>query len=404
VSIYKVPNSKFWRCDVWVEGRKYSKSTRCTNRRDAETFERAFEAQTRARLTAEAAAGSSLAIADVAARYMVDVGNHHSGAANTQRLIDLVIGYFGETKALHEITQDSMLDLIRWRRGHKVGRGSRARPISTYTINDTVEQVKKLFTYAKTSGARFADEPKWRELWLDEAKRPPRELSDDESVRLEAAIMAQRPDYWPLFEFARATAKRKTECMTLEWSMVHWDRGESGEIELKTKGVAGGKTSVIEISPAIRAILWPLQGDHPVRVFTFVAERTIDKVIKGHRHVFVKGERYPITRDGLRRVWDGIRAEAGLLVGSDRFRFHDLRHDTAKKALRAIGSADGYPIVQKMLDHADITTTLNIYGAQDRSAVATVIEKLAQERISKRMQKRDKNHPKNHPSGKMKAG
>lgn len=381
MSIYKDPTSKFLRCQVYVAGRKYSKSTGSKNRREAEAFERSFKAEIIAGLAAEDSTATSLAIGNVAARYMLDVGDHHAGADNTARLVALIVEYLGDTTALNEITHESMRELIRWRREHKVGTGELARPISAHTINDTVEQVKKLFTYAKAGGAKFPDEPKWSELWLEEAKRPPRELSNEESDRLEAAIMRQRPDYWPLFEFARATAKRKTECMTLEWSMVHWDRGE---IELKTKGVAGGKASVIEISPAIREILWPLQGDHPERVFTFVAERTIDKVIKGHRHVFVKGERYPITRDGLRRVWDGIRAEAGLLVGSDRFRFHDLRHDTAKKALRAIGTADGFPIVQKMLDHADVATTLNIYGAQDRSAVTTVVEKLAQERKTRR--------------------
>ena len=40
---------------------------------------------------------------------------------------------------------------------------------------------------------------------------------------------------------------------------------------------------------------------HERFVFTFVAERTIDKVIHGKRYRFVKGERYPMTRDGIRR-------------------------------------------------------------------------------------------------------
>ena len=35
-------------------------------------------------------------------------------------------------------------------------------------------------------------------------------------------------------------------------------------------------------------------------MFTFVAKRTTDKVIRGKRFKFVKGERFPITREGLK--------------------------------------------------------------------------------------------------------
>jgi integrase len=57
-----------------------------------------------------------------------------------------------------------------------------------------------------------------------------------------------------------------------------------------------------------------------------------------------------------RAVFLPARARAGL---SDRFRVHDLRHTAASLMIQA-----GYPpkMVQEILGHASITTTLDLYG------------------------------------------
>src|SRR5215831_9022375 len=99
----------------------------------------------------------------------------------------------------------------------------------------------------------------------DEPHAARKELHDDQRVRLDAAM---RDDYAPLFDFARATGKRKTECYTLCWPHVHWD---TGWIERPGKR---GKTVRVQITDTIREILWPLRDHHPEFVFTYVAERT----------------------------------------------------------------------------------------------------------------------------------
>ena len=195
------------------------------------------------------------------------------------------------------------------------------------TVNDTIEQLKKLFTYVKASGVTFPQEPKWKDLWLEEQAPTPRELSPDEGVALAASIEDTRADYRALLEFARASGKRKRECFTLEWAHVKWD---AGMIERPSKGK---KLVRVPITDTIREIIWPLRGQHPKYVFTFVAERTIDKVIHGKPYRYIKAERYPMTKDGIRRVWNDVRRRAGL-TGPARFRFHDLRHDLATKVLR----------------------------------------------------------------------
>lgn len=208
--------------------------------------------------------------------------------------------------------------------------------ISPFTVNDTIEQLKKLFTYLKSTGVMLKSAPNFRDpqFWLKEPKSRPRTLSNKERIDLNDAIEI-RPDAEPLILFARMTGKRKNESITLEWSHVKWDHGI---IERKGKGDAW---VTIKITPAIRALLWPLRDHHPKYVFAYVAQRTTTVKRKGGiTDRLIKGKRYPFTKDGLRRIWTNIREEAGIpITGDDRFRWHDQRHDFAINFLRDNQSA-----------------------------------------------------------------
>lgn len=368
--LYKDTKSQFFHAEIWIEGQQYRRSTRCTRRREAEAVARRIEAELRAERKAEGAAGASLQMADVAARYMLNVGDHHSGADNTDRLVKLLLSHFGLTKLLTEITHDDVLVLRRWRRAQQTGPKGARRLISEMTVNDTIEQLKKLFTYAKASGVTFPQEPKWKDLWLEEREPTPRELSPDEGVALSTAIQDTRADYRALFEFARASGKRKRECFTLEWTHVKWD---ARMIERPGKGM---KVVRVPITDTIREILWPLRGQHSQFVFTFVAERTVDKVIRGKPYRYVRGERYPMTKYGIRRVWYDVRQRAEL-TGAARFRFHDLRHDLATKVLRDTGNLK---LTAELLDHTDTVTVSKTYAHVSQADKAAALERLGQSR------------------------
>ena len=140
--IYKERKSKYWQAEIWIEGQQYRRSTRCTNRREAEAAARRIEFELKAERKCEAAAGASLQLGDVAARYMIDVGDHHAGANNTDRLVKLLLERFGPIKLLTEITHDEALALRRWRRAQQTGPRGARRPISAMTVNDTIEQLR----------------------------------------------------------------------------------------------------------------------------------------------------------------------------------------------------------------------------------------------------------------------
>lgn len=125
--------------------------------------------------------------------------------------------------------------------------------------------------------------------------------------------------------------------MTLKWS------------EVNTKQIVrigkGDKRVVFPIADSIREILFPLQGQHPEFVFTYVA------VYGNKRLGIVRGQRYRLTLSGTKSRWQRMRAKAGV----KDFRFHDYRHDFGTKLLRDCGNLK---LVQKAMNHTDIKSTL----------------------------------------------
>jgi integrase len=363
MSIFKDPRSPYWRFDFQWRGHRFFGSTKCTTRREAEAVERAEREKAKQHVKQTQAARTSLRLDDVAGRYWQEVGQHHVGADNTERQIGYLITFFGKDKLLTEISGDDVAKLVAWRRGHRARKGGPL--ISPYTVNDLTEQLKKLFTRARTWGVRFECEPQWRKFWLAEPQERVRELSEDEGARLEAAM---REDYAPFFAFAAASGLRLRQCITLSWNDVGWNAGQ-----IRKPG-KGGKLETVPITSAIREILQPLRGHHAERVFTYKAQRTRDGRVKGERH--------PLTYHGVKIAWRRLRKRAGV-VG---FRFHDYRHDLGTKVLRETGNLK---LVQRMLNHADIKTTTRYAHVLD-TEVAEAMERVARS-------------PKKSPSGMRKV-
>jgi hypothetical protein len=224
MSVYKHKESPFYHFDFQFRGRRVHGSTGCTDKREANAFERAErdKAKQQAKLAPSAV---SAKLDDVAGRYWSGVGQHHVGADTTWRDIERVVNFFGSTTMMTEILDIDVARLVAWRRGHRVtrhGRGLKnaatAPFVAPATVNrSTTEVLKKLFTYAKrTLHIRFEKEPDWKIHWLKEPEERVRELHSDEADRLDDAT---RDDYKPMMEFAAASGLRLKECQ-LKWSEV----------------------------------------------------------------------------------------------------------------------------------------------------------------------------------------
>jgi integrase len=359
MSIYKPKASPFFHFDFQFRGSRFHGSTSCRNRRQAEAVERAEREKAKHILKSGDATKPTLDRA--AGRYWTEVGQRHVCSKETWANLERLIGYFGKDKLLSEITDDDVARLVAWRRGHRRWGRKTMQLIAPATVNrSTTEVLHKIFSRARRSWkTRFENEPDWTQHMLKEPLERVRELRTEEAERLTEAT---RADYGPFLDFARATGQRFKECLVLKWSEVDWS-----ERLITTKG-KGGRTVIIPITPAVASILWPLRGHHPVRVFTYVAQRT--------RCSRVKGQRYPLTVNGTKSQWRRDRSVAGL----ENFRFHDIRHDVGTKLLRDTGNLK---LVQRALNHADIKTTVRYAHVGDEE-VAEAMDRLQKSRNKSR--------------------
>lgn len=359
MSVYKPKGSPFYHFDFQRRGARFCGSTGCTSRREAEAFERAERDRADARLKAAKAAQGSLQLRHVTARYWDEVGQHSSYAGTVWADLSRLVDYFGADTLLTEITDNDVAKAVAWRRGHQVVRSKEPlvlSPVSHATVNRTItEPLRRLCARARKAwGVHFEREPNWSAHMLAEPQERVRELQAGESAAFTAAT---REDYKPFFAFARASGLRLRECF-LRWSEVDWDAGQI------TKPGKGQRRVTTPITAAVRAILWPLRGQHPEWVFTYVAKRTTA--------TYVKGTRYPLTYSGVKTTWRRLRKRAGVAG----FRFHDFRHDVGTKLLRETGNLK---LVQRALNHADIQSTLRYAHVLD-SEVADALDTLAKKR------------------------
>jgi integrase len=361
VSVYKDPRSPYWQFDFQLRGHRFHGSTKATTRREAKAVEHTEREKAKRHVAQTEAARTSLRFQDVATRYWTEVGQHHRDSQRTWHQLGKLVEFFGQDKLLTEINDDNVARLVAWRRGHR--RPHDDALISPFTVNDLTEQLKKLFTKAKIWGVRFDHEPKWRQHWLKEPPERVRELIGDEGERLEAET---RDDYLPFFRFAQATGLRLQECL-LKWPEVDWTARQIRKIG------KGSRLVTVPITSTMREILWPLRGQHPDHVFTFVAQRGY-----GGR---TKGKRYPITLNGVKSHWRYLRKRAGVTG----FRFHDFRHDFGTKLLRETGNIR---LVQRALNHANLKTTARYAHVLD-GEVADAMERLAESRKKSRTKLRN---------------
>jgi integrase len=367
MSVYKSKKSAayYW-FDFQLDGRRFYGSTKCTSRKEAEKFESVERDKAKALVKAMKRSSVSLLIDDVADRLWNDSAQHDAAADATETNLARLIEHFGKMKALTDIDHNEAKKMVAWRRGHHVSRRGKltkvekeALPlIANSTVNRSATKVlQRLFTFAKNEGAQFDNEPKWKELLLPEPEERVRELQDDEALAFDEAM---RPDYEPFFDFVRASGLRQRECVTLRWSEVNF-----GTRQIVRLG-KGGRRVVFPITETVREILFPLQGQHPDFVFTYVA-------IYGNKRLGrLRGQRYPLTLTGTKSAWQRVRASAGV----KDFRFHDFRHDFGTKLLRGSGNLK---LAQKALNHRDIKSTLRYAHVLDED-VAAAVERVAQSR------------------------
>lgn len=364
---YKPKGSPYYHYDFQIRGRRFYGSTEATTLKAARAVEeRRREEAKQIIAEAERMRTGPLTMLAATSRYWNEVGQHHAGAATTWTNLQRLFGYFGGETRLADINDDWVARMVAWRRGHRTWDHEDAPFLAPATVNrSTTEVLKKLFGRAKRVwGAELPNEPDWKAHMLKEPTEHTRELRTPEAARIDAEM---RDDLEPFFDFARASGLRLSECF-IGWENVDW---HAGVIETIGKGGLPVRTL---ITSEIRAILLPLRQHHPHKVFTYVVQRTVRS--KG----LVKGERLPLTYEGLKSYWRRMKKRADMTD----FRFHDFRHDLGTKLLRETGNLK---MVQKALNHRDIKTTTRYAHVLDED-LRSGLERLAKSRNKSRTGRR----------------
>ena len=188
-----------------------------------------------------------------------------------------------------------------------------------------------------------------------EGVRLPPKRRQDEPVTLTrdevtGKLLPEIPDrYRALVATAAYTGLRWGECVGLHWAAVDLDARRLRVVRVLVE--VGGR---ITPKPYPKSRAGRRTVPLPVPLVELLAEHR--EAFPSPELVFCNSVGGPVGRTSFRtRVWKPAIRRAGL---PERLRFHDLRHSYATWLV-----SDGVPpnIVQRIMGHEDVTTTLSIY-------------------------------------------
>lgn len=381
MSVYKRTGAATYSYDFHIRGRRFSGDTGANSKREAKAVEDAKKAAARTRLDQEAEfVASDMSFVVAASRWWIEVGqyNEPKNHASVLRDLDWLKEHIGAKKLVREITDNMVAGLVAKRRGEYRFGQEKFGLISPSTVNRTCTQrLREIIIRARDVWGVPVAKISFGKHLLKEPQERVREASTAEE---EAMMEELAPGYDDAVNFAFLSGCRRMEILGLEWRHVDFF---SRRFTVTGKG---GKTRTIPMSTAIFDLLWKQKDHHPVKVFTFVARRTLRDRKPGKdgskKVNLVKGKRYPLTEAGLKTAVRRAVPDAGI----ENFRFHDMRHTAATRALRV----SNLRVVQKLLGHASIETTTKYAHAMDED-IRDALEAMSAPKITTENRHEDKN-------------
>lgn len=330
MSVYKRPGQTVYSYDFRCRGARFSGTTNCTTKREAERYEQEMRAQAKA-ATVDRSRPMTFAVAS--SLYWDEKGQFLANSLDLERYLAWLQKHVGKATLVSAISDSDIASLVARRRGELAVRGKGER-VSNATVNRSVTQpMRAILRRCAKTWKQAVQDIEWKDHFLKEPQERVREATPDEEARLLAAI---RPDYRPVVRFAILTGCRMSEILTLEWARVNFFNDTFTVIG------KGDRQRSIPMVKEVRDLLWDLKDHHAEMVFTFQATKTRD----GH----LRGKRYPITENGFKTQWRRVKRDSGV----SNFRFHDTRHTAATRLVRKTGNLK---MAQKLLGHTELATT-----------------------------------------------
>ena len=267
--------------------------------------------------------------------------------------LDWLRTQLGEDRFLKDITPEDItaLQIARsncLRTAGKDASGKQLyRPLTPAAVKATLVTLRTVIGYAARAKGVAVRQFDWT-TWIKQ---------DAEDADIRVMTEAEQALIWPelsddvreVAEFNLETPKRINEILPLTWSNVDF-LGETIKIRLK------GKRKLFDdpIGPSEVMRLQRLKARklHPVAVFSYESRRT--RAYGDAKHV--KGSRRPMTYQHFYENWTAACAKVGITD----LHPHCLRHTGATRYYWS--NPDKIAVVSKMLNHANIATTVRYYA------------------------------------------
>ena len=351
-----------WTMRVGIKGKRYSRSTRTTDREKAEKFLERF-------LSPLGLGSRRLPLADVWLEYVKspDRRDLASSTLNAKRLVWMEFARWMEHHHLEvgnlaEVTHEAIAEYLACIRAE----------VCASTYNARICVLREIF-HVLAAKAGLVDDP-WDgvRLYGDDCHSR-RELTLDEIERLMKAAAKAGEEWKRLFTIGVYTGLRLGDCCCLAWNSVNLERGVIQLIPTKTRKHAHGQPVTIPIHPQLKAEL-----STPIPEFTrsTCSTRLPSPFVNPTLADWYKNSKWRISH-GLELIFKAAHIETSVKIEGRRTRtpeatFHSLRHTFVSLAANA---GVPLPVVQSIVGHSSTAMTRHYYHENEemlRQAVAAI--------------------------------
>lgn len=328
MSVYKRKNSKFYYCEITLNGKTVIRSTKTTKK----SLALRFEGQLRETLYRQIVLGEKPTIS--LGQAILEYSSIKQGAVN-QRNLDAqirslstqVCRVYPLSNDLHGLNGGHLTRLIALRRQDGVSEG---------TIRLMLSTLKGVINWSKSAGYLQPENLVIPKITVTNQRT--RVLSGSEETRLLNYLSENNIDDYDLVVLLLDTAARLNEIQQIKWDCIDFERREIRIWRSKTK-----TESVLRLTDRCYNILKSRYGS-----------KSDSELI------------FPSKTGGLRRTTPKSLQNAYKTLGLNGFCTHSLRHTTASKLVK---SGMSLFAVSKLLGHSSISMSQR-YSHLEQSVVA----------------------------------
>ena len=361
MSVDKRKNRQYYRYDFVLKGRRFSRSTYKTTRREALKVEAEAKREALASMTGGNKPLREFTLDEAAGIYWEEKAQHTSSHKTTAYQINTLLEMLGEEILISNIDDGVVSRFVSKRRGMKNRnyKNKKTAPlISSAAVNREIELLRRILKYAARMRKARINLLNISEIQLVEPDAPDRPLTLEQENGLirELVPHAREP-----VGFLLTIAQRLNNCLTIDWKQIDL-QGRTMLFKVKSKRFKNGRNVRVPINEDILLMLVKMGPKRSGPVFTYDPARCPCSVCKRKAGQPIKS---------IRRTFKSALRRAGI---STDFRIHDLRHTAGSRILALTGDLKA---AQDYLGHADIQSTMR-YAKHDVRKKLEIQDQLTQ--------------------------